>query len=262
MATIKQMVVEFLEGAYKQDPTRYKFSALEILEGVQKKYPYVKKSSLAPALTSLRTNGTLTVLEKIPGGNSGAKYVALTTILDEVTRPKNDNNEGGEKNVANQENNTKGAAMAKKPSEIAVAANPFDKVNSRLDELIAKVNGLAQGYADLAKRELPTTNNGEVIDLLNKIQTAVAEPVVVDSKIADTINERLTSYVRDDSLIYRVREEMDDRIRAHERELKKAIKGIQIPPEFATLSDDEKYQKGIRDGIKLAVEMGLVLPDA
>jgi hypothetical protein len=276
MATIKNLIVEYITDKYRTTKV-YKCSTIEIREALTKNPQYLgTRSTVSPTISALKRDGILTELdEKVSRegkGGTPSYYFTLTSILEEVTNPSNQKEE---KNVAND----KVPAQPKQPP-ITVATNPFDKVNSQLGELLSKVNGLATGYSQsvellqairsaLTQEESHTLN--AITDLKNTLDPnpfieGVREltksgnfPSLVD---ADAINDRLQDLSRDNSFIHAVRMEMDDRIHKTEErltnEVTKIIHTLNALPVPSSVANTDDYRAGIKEGIKLAVEMGLM----
>lgn len=242
MATIQQILLRYMEQKYNRTG-EYKCSSKELIEHMDKERPGTNRQQVHQELSKLKNSKVITSLDEPVPDQKGAKYFCLTKHLDEVTKPvvKNEKTKVGDSTMATGELKKTEAA---KPT--VVAANPFDKVNSTLGDILVKVNGLSTGYS-------------KVIEQLVELRSIASSHVTVDGdKLADVINSRLGDLQQDDSFIYRVREEMHDM----HKSLTHLFNNVTAPANFDTLTDDEKYRQGIRDGIKLAVEMGLILPDA
>ncbi|MGS2592218.1 hypothetical protein [Streptomyces hebeiensis] len=137
---VKTTIIDELKKLYK-DKGIYKVTS-EILLSHFKKYPgLASEQYLRQQISVLKTEGILQDLGEVITGSNGRKlkYFALTEILEEVTSPKKEIEVS--KTVPNQ------------ASPITVASNPFDKVNSQLGELLSKVNGLSNGYAELVQNK-------------------------------------------------------------------------------------------------------------
>jgi hypothetical protein len=89
-------------------------------------------------------------------------------------------------------------------------------------------------------------------DLRQEIKKAPVRVEVPASAVAEAVNIRLSDLGHDDSFIYRVREELDERISKTE----KLISSVQVPSSVANPND---FREGIKEGIRLAVEMGLTV---
>lgn len=280
MATMQERVIQYMRDKYNESG-QYKFSGTEVIDFAISKSPTSSRATISALISTLKSKDIIVDLkEQVPGGRKNQTYFALAEHLEEVTKPQSKPEEApkSEAPVAKKEEVkpvTKDSPTSTKlPSQVAV--NPFDKVNSQLGELLSKVNGLAKGYAELVERK-PSSDvlimlqaisdkidNSEVsatsiMGKLDRIAELASKPIIADDKLADAINARLQDLTKEDSLIYRIREEVADQLTDTEQNI---LNGIKLPENFGTLSDEEKYQKGIKDGIRLAAEMGIILPDA
>lgn len=221
MATVKEQVVEYIRDKY--DTTgEYKCTTSEIRKEFEKRGIF----NVSVAISALRKAGVITDLdEKDPTRKGPPSYkFALTEILDDVTNPKKKDT----KPVAND-----------KPAPTPV--NPFDKVTDQLNLILTQLQGLSTGYSDLV-RAMP---NKEFIASLK----SAGEPIDYE-RIANAVNHRLGDLTKDDAFVYRVREELDDRI----HKLEDLVRNIKVPSSVANPND---YREGLKEGIRLASEMGL-----
>jgi hypothetical protein len=254
MATVKEMVVQYVRDKYRTSQgTEYKCSVSEVREVLTAKPSFTyTESSISVAVSTLTREGVVTKLDeraKVNGRRGGmpSYLFTLTEILEEVTKPQPATiNQKKEETVSVP-------TQPKKPNPVTVAANPFDKVNSQLGEILTKLNGLVNGYSEIVKRP-SNTDNSEVMDLLRVIADEMrnnnsATPV----RIADAVNDRLQDLGIENSFIYRMREEICE---ATDREARWVVENIAIP-EGVSNSDD--YRAGIKEGIKLAAELGISL---
>jgi hypothetical protein len=279
MATVKQLVIAAMEAKYKRTG-EYKNTTPELRDVVFRERPNLTKTAVATAVFELKKLGTIVDLEeRAPGGNGKGTYFALATHLEEVTKPTKSEKEEP-KPVIKQTEEKKPAPI---PSQLPV--NQFDKINSQLGEILSKLNGLVNGYAQLVERSeilksVVDNQSQNVIEKLGSLFSAVAaikesELAIGDkyakliaskftgeaTAIATAVNHRLQDQTKHDSFIYRVREEVIEQRGSLEVALNRKFETLKAPDNFGTLSDEEKYRLGMRDGIRLAVEMGLILPD-
>ncbi|MFE1915006.1 hypothetical protein [Streptomyces anandii] len=263
MATIRERIIKYMEDEFKDtNGKHYKFAAVDISSELARKNPTIARGTVAAQLSGLRKDGTITQLEKIPHAPGGARYFALTKHLDEITKP-----EENEPETVKEKEIKVGEEKKVTP---AVHANPFDKVNSQLGDILTKVNGLANGYGQVVefqqaqRKAIESINSytngaaelissalkGEFDSIrkrLDEIKSIASSHVTVDGdKLADVINARLQDMRREDSFVYRVRDEVMD-----------GIEKIEMPDDYSSLTDEEKYKQGLKDGIKLATELGL-----
>jgi glycerol-3-phosphate cytidylyltransferase-like family protein len=282
--TLREIVIKYMGDQYKKTK-QVEFSTTEIRKWVEKNHPAYSKDATAGAVLELKKQGIITELDKLAEKTGGpgprAKLFTLTKILEAETEPVKPKQE--EIKPVSKQPETPVAEKSKPvPIPTQVAANPFDKVNSQLGELLSKVNGLANGYAVIAEamsKGIPVadeTKRDEILNLLaavsktvhtlhtdklNEILEATTKPVVVGESVAEFVNARLQDPTKDDSFIYRVREEMDDRVYKTEQIMTGLIKTMPTPANLSTMSDEEKYKQGLKDGIKLAAELGIQLSD-
>ena len=295
MATMQEHIVAYMTECYEKDK-KYKFEATEVVKAVTKRMPTVQRNSISAQLSTMRAKGIIVSLdEKVPGGRKNQSYFALAKILDKVTEPS-PVAEKEETVVAKSTDIEPKPISAKLPSQ--VPANPFDKVFSQLGELLSKVDGLSKGYTEISERQRKHTEalassevrlenddfNAIAVKIVQELisedsvyirkinnllahqsldlQKLIEKPVVVGEQVADAVNARLSDFTKDNSFIYHVRNEVDDRVGKSVEGIYHKLDDLKTPENYSSLSDEEKYRQGMRDGIKLAVEMGLILPDA
>jgi hypothetical protein len=164
----------------------------------------------------------------------------------------------------------------------------MDKISSQLGELLSKVNGLVNGYATIvnnntAQQALNSNQHNKLVEVITEgiteviknqqilrndgqshfeeLKSIASGHVTVDGdKLADLVNARLQDLKFENSLIYQIREEMDN---VTERRLGQytdlILEKIQVP---STVSNSDDYKEGIKAGIALAAEMGLTIKSA
>jgi hypothetical protein len=222
-STLANIIISYMDSEYTAKGVQ-KFSTIMILEHVQTIKKSWTKAHVMSEISHLKRDGVVVNLEKIPDGR-GAVFFTLASILEQETAPT--------KSVTIPAQTTKSSSLdgnnvmteAKQVATPATAPNPFNKVNTQLEQIISQLNGLAQGYSELAQR--PNT------------------PVDVDGIIAG-----LTNLNESSSLVYAVREELWNN---NEELIKDFAKLI------STVDGSEDYKRGVKDGIKLASELGLVV---
>lgn len=166
--------------------------------------------------------------------------------------------------------------LAKRPSggNVDEIANLLERLtNSLAQEESASLNAITD-LKQLIQREASTTRV-EIVNLGNRSFTVTAPA----DAVAEAVNKRLGDLQQDDSFVYRIREELDDaggktdkhitaqfnRVdnklqilfeawKKDHNAIADAIKTIQVPSSVANADD---YRAGIREGIRLAAEMGL-----
>lgn len=313
MSVATQFIIDYIKNKYERSRgAEYKCSSRELINATKDKHKApMSQGTLTSAIFKLKKEGILTELDELDrsGGGRPGKMFTLTTILDEITNPKN---EGEKKEMAKDNNENKVPAQGKTP--LTVAPNPFDKVNERLDLIVKQITGLANGYSELANR--PSGGNvDEIANLLERLTDSLTKEesaslnAVTDLKqliqresstirvaiantgnrsvdvsipadaVAEAVNQRLGDLRKDDSFVYRIREELDDAGGKTDRHIKEqanrvdnqlkilfeawkkdhdaiadVLKNISVPSSVANADD---YRAGLKEGIRLAAEMGL-----
>ena len=259
--TIVQIILDFMETLY-EEKGEYKVSSKMVIDHMDKQRPGTNRQQVQQELSKLRSKKIIVGLgEKVPD-QPGAMYFALASVLDKVTTPE----VNGNNNVAELKSTV--PAQTDKPKVTpATAHNPFDKVNSQLSEILVKLNGLAQGYSDIVERVNGTVSLDPITERLETIKTIVTKHITVDGdQLADVINKRLANLQLDDSFIYRVREEVVGLVKVTEPQYSSESLHTRLDEieslwrKFAT-SENDDYKRGIKDGIRIAVDMGLFIPD-
>lgn len=118
----------------------------------------------------------------------------------------------------NKEMEATAVALIQNSPNVAMA-NRFDKIDTVLGEIKAQLKGLAQGYSEISKNG-GSSNSDE---------------------IATRVVEMLSDLTNKDSFIYSIRDEFA----SHAESM------------AAGASSSEDYKKGLKDGIRLAIEMKL-----
>lgn len=276
--------VEYMQNLYDKTG-EYKVSSGMIWEELVKKFPTLNKQTLYNALNTLKRNKTVVNLDEPVPNQKGAFYFALASVLDKVTEPKLEVKPQTIAPVAKEEVkpvSTVAKTTPKLPSQ--VATNPLDKISSQLGEMLSKIDGLSKGYTEvvesqnlqrmameaIAKHEVP--DNTSILEKLNEVLGIVKDSEVsldIDdiTQIRNAVTEILTSpesqYIetiralvsrenkrQTGTIFEHTASKMDGLISAMERI------GFKVP-ENVNSSDD--YKMGIREGIRLAIEMGLKL---
>lgn len=280
MMSIREQVIQYIKDKYRRTG-EYKCTTAELKEYIAKRGGNYSINAVSTAIYQGKKDGNITELDGTPAGSAkNARYFTLTEILEEVTKPKSNititqGEEMAEKKVPTQPS---------KGTPITVAANPFDKVNEQLKLISTQLQGLATGYSDLVKASSEQTNLTRNVDArydqllsllnsavtginreesfslnaINDLKQEIKQVEVPASAVAEAVNARLSDLRRDDSFIYRVREELDDRIHKTEENIQQHITNmlasIQIP---SSVDNPNDYREGIKEGIRMAVEMEL-----
>lgn len=212
---------------------KYKMTTNEVL----RKFPEVRTQAIYSAISRMKKSGILIALdEKSPG--RGGQYFALTSVIDEMTSSEN----------AKEESNVNKIPEQAKP-EFPVA-NPFDDVHKKLDQLLKfkpptydtiDINALVDNL--LTQRNLDGERIVRNITKSNEVVMLTTLNRVLQPEM-DGLKQYLTgqnSHTRE--YILNMKNALSDEIKAMHQPV---------------ISDD--YQRGLRDGIKLAVDMGLMIP--
>lgn len=280
---IRDRIIEYMRSSYERNKTT-KFSSQMVTFAVQQELKDVGKQVIAEEISRLKTKTKVIVSlnEKVPD-QRGAVYFTLAEILEKETEPSN---------VAEEVDMKVPTQAPAKP----IPVNPFDKVHEKLNSFTAnsqaeflllgkKLDGIKDTISNsevtlddedfdtlAAKLEERLANKFErlfgilaeikgfsrgVPETLNEIKTVASSHVTVDGdKLADVINARLGNLKLEDSFLYRVREETDNIV---ESRLGQYIDMLLDRPDAPSKSDD--YRAGIKDGIRMALEMGLKLDE-
>jgi hypothetical protein len=267
--TAPEVIVEYLETRYEKDGT-YRCTSAEVADAITKSHPQFRRTTIMQTITVLKKAGTIIGLdEKVPG-KPGATYFALVSALDKET------------------SSTTPVAEKEKSVSNPTPVDPMDKISSQLGELLSKVNGLVNGYATIvnnntAQQALNSNQHNKLVEVITEgiteviknqqilrndgqshfeeLKSIASGHVTVDGdKLADLVNARLQDLKFENSLIYQIREEMDN---VTERRLGQytdlILEKIQVP---STVSNSDDYKEGIKAGIALAAEMGLTIKSA
>lgn len=277
MATIKEWLIDYMGNAYKQNNV-VEFSPSELRTKFAKANPTKNDSSVHTAIYQLKHDGIVVDLKKSIPGKKG-NFITLAKILEKETEP-----------------------MSKKPTPVNVPAqptpmvkeepkkptpapiNPFDKVTTTLAEILAKVNGLVQGYSELVQKTPNvdvTVDFSEVTQMLSKHESASHHRYqasterldilkkVIDSHfqnlqsspsvhsveiggakvIAEEVNRRLRDVTQEDTLL-------NDIYHMMSINTSDIISKVAIPKEVTNQDD---YRAGLKEGIRLATELSLTI---
>lgn len=216
---LREAVVKYMRDAYDKDGT-YRHTTLEVVNALQKIRTTWNKGNVATELSHMKTDSVLINLEKVPGGK-GTIYIGLVEIMDKITSPTTI--ESVAIPTQKDASNVMTEVAVKTPATIPVSvANPFDKVHAQLSE-IQKV--------------------------LDKVLSKPEQSTLIPNQLVDSIMGNLTDLNNPNALIYRIREEIghgNDEVNRHISEMVGKIDG------------SDEYKRGIKDGISMAMELGLV----
>jgi len=262
--TLGKEIIEYMQDMYTKQNV-YKISSKMVTEFIQSVRPTVQRNHIASEISALKKTKVIVNLdEKVPD-QPGALYFALSSVLDEVTKPAEVFEE--------TENN--------EVSEVKPVANTFDSVNAQLADIMTKLEVLDSGLKlhgkslEIHHNEMSNQYNSQTrLDKhywettrkdIEELKTVASSHVTVDGdKLADVINKRLGDLTLDDSFVYRVREEIENyKLRNafdHDPIQRRLDEIEELWKRFAK-DESEDYKRGIKDGIQIAVEMGIFIPD-
>jgi hypothetical protein len=239
--TVRMQIIHALEELYSSSGI-YKVSSRMLKDRI----PKISGGTVSAEISNMKKKGLITDLnEVVPGQKAGAAsyYFALSSVLEKVTDPKTP-----VKTDIKEENEK--MANTKTPATIPAqpVSNPFDKVYTLLDTISAQIKGLSNGYSDVAttlkhikegatpsvsSSEISSEVVNEVRDLLNTHPVRLGEGT--RNALANSVAIRLQSNLE---VILKAMENV----------------GNSPIPTNAT----EEYKEAFKDGIKFALEMGLV----
>lgn len=181
---------------------------------VTHKFPEQKPQTVYAALSQMKKSGTLMNLdEKVPD-QKGAKYFALTKVIDEMTKADKDD------------------TMAHVPNQ---SSTPV----AESSEILTKLNGLVNGYTEITNK-------------LNKL----TESPIGTSQTIQNIDERLEKVLEKRRIDPHYIADLLGKI--VELKFNDIASALTQP---IVSEDSYDYKRGLRDGIKLAVDMGIMLPN-
>lgn len=272
MATLKQWVIEYMGKAYKERNV-VEFTSSEIKDAYAKAFPEKPIDSIYGTIGFLKKDGIIVDLNKRVPGTSKGSFFTLTRIIEKETSPVS------KKSVpVNVPAQPTVKEEPKKATPAGMAANPFDKVNTTLAEILAKVNGLVQGYSELVQKT-PNVDvtvdfseikemfgkhesasyqryqaSTERLDILKRMldshfQNLQSSPSVHSVEIAEEVNRRLRDTTQEDTLLNDIYHIM-------------SVNTSDIISKFAIpegVSNQDDYRAGLKEGIRLATELSLTI---
>lgn len=265
--TIRQRITDYMWDSYQRHHTT-KFSSSMVVFALQQENPATRKPQIMQEISKAKKDGIIVSLHESVPDQKGAVYFTLSRILEEETDPKNVTE-----------------TSIKKPEVPAqtkpVPVNPFDGVNKKLSEIKEALGNSEitldeEDFDKLAGKleERLKTPLTDILAELREIRTVTSTHVTVDGdKLADVINARLQNLKLDDSFIYAVREEVMnsglhfagdanskfDLVTERMQRMADTLAEFKGVPSSVTNSSD--YRVGVKDGIRLALEMGLKIDE-
>lgn len=249
--TLTKEIIQYMEKRHKRDGV-YKISTKMVIDGL----PHYNKTNVSVQISKMKRFKLITNLdEKVPD-QKGATYFALTSVLDEVTKPS-------KKEEVSKEMSKITSVPAQPNKPTPTVANPFEEVKKQLTELNNRLNGLAQGYAGLVSRGVP-----DYSPLISSLEKRVAfESENLRKDLGGDLSRVVSTNIENQSkaLLNVFMEKIEDirtssnttLVGVHDSILKAIEVSNGSPVSTANESDD--YKRGLMDGIKMAIEMGLKL---
>jgi hypothetical protein len=292
--TLSQEIIQYMEGMYTKQKV-YKISSKMVTEFIYSTRPTLNRNYIASEISNLKKKKVIVGIdEKVPD-QPGAQYFALASVLEEVTKPTDGNIEVT-KVPAQKPTPPVANPFDKVFSQLNSVMESQSILHTLLSEIVDRVNGhvsldpitepletlinatklnsksleihhreateqITEGIAELVKNQQIIRNDGQ--SHFEELKEIASSHVTVDGdKLADVINKRLGDLRSDDSFIYLVREELDDRSVKVEQRVSEYFKSFNyLLEKVNSQPGTEDYKRGIKDGIRLAIEMGLRLPD-
>ena len=206
------------------------------------------KARIATTISVLKKENLLTQLDEVVPNGNNARYFARTDILDKVTQP-------AKKEEVSEE-------MTKVPNQVSskpAATNPFDSVNAKL----ATISNQLEEFKERFESDVPAftpeditkaiTNQtlrdyGDILKRIDEVKRPEQLTEAISSRIVDHYNEILS----------RVDSSLSNAMLAYGESFNDTLGEIHshLKSNSNSLTDD--YQRGLRDGIRMAVEMGLI----
>jgi hypothetical protein len=253
--TLRMAIIEIMEESYKKFGN-YKHTTKSLTAILVKERATWTKGNVASELSTMKKLGLIVQLDKVPNAR-GASYIGLVSILEHVTKPTQSAKVESAKPV--EPNKPKPIIPMQATKEAAVVTtakhaplptdvpNPFDKVNTKLDQIAAAVQGLAQGYSEMVKPNL-SVDNERLKAELNELRLALARatPPVDTAAIINGLQKYLGE----------VNSSLIDEFRLAFSGANQAI-FKQVNDLMLSVDGSEDYKRGLKDGITLAIEMGL-----
>lgn len=293
---IRERIIQYMLDSYERNKTT-KFSSQMVTFAVQQELGSVSKQVIAEELSRLKTKDKLIVSlnEKVPD-QRGAVYFTLSEILEKETEPENvttiPNQDQAKKDIDSF------IPPTPKPIPVNPFDKVHERINStatlittameaqdkQLNEIkLAVANSEVtledEDHKKIAEIVLGDLNEhihtlfGDIVNRINEVKQIASTHVTVDGdKLADVINSRLQNLKLEDSFIYRVREEnqkaiepiwdatkaVNDQTVKLSQTIQERIQNLAVPTGVSNSSD---YRAGIKDGIRMALEMGLKLDE-
>lgn len=266
---LRQAIIDYMKREYERDGT-IKHTSESITKATLKKRSTWHKQSVMSELSRMKTDGLVINLEKGPGNSV---YVGSVKLVEKATEPKSTPTVSIPSPAVSTENgNSAVTVKTKTPAEIA--ANPFDKVNSQLDTILSMLSGLAQGYSEIVKSNaVPSTATVDAVTMVGELNAFIndkTDPNSLVMRIQDMVQGMRKDIAADIGHLDRAitsklgpSVDTDAITRALAIKLDRANLNLSdafrdnINRLIASVDGSDDYKNGIKDGIKMAVELGL-----
>lgn len=256
--TIRQRITDYMWDSYQRNKTT-EFSSQMVIFAVQQEYPSAKKPNIMQEISKAKKDGAIVSLKKPVPDQRGAVYFTLSRILEAETEP----------------DNVTETVKAEVPTQSKpIPVNPFEAVNKKLDDLKgilgnSEITLDKEDFDKLASRIEAKLNisNAQILKELQELKTdtrhikeIASTHVTVDGdRLADVINARLGNLKLEDSFIHKVTYSTDLLTERMQRmaDTLAELKGVP-----STVSNSSDYRAGVKDGIRMALEMGLKIDES
>lgn len=246
--TIRQRITDYMWDSYQRNKT-VKFSSSMVIFALQQEHPSAKKQNIMQEISKAKKDGIIVSLKEPVPDQRGATYFTLSRILEEETEPS--------VTVPKVEL----PAQSEKPK--VIPTNPFDKVHEKLNGITkaienSEVNIDEEDIKKISETVLSSLGEqihtlfGDIVNRINEVKQIASSHVTVDGdKLADVINARLKDANDEGSLFFAIHKSIV-------YEADRILEEVNIPEGVSNPND---YRAGIKDGIRMALEMGLKLDE-
>lgn len=265
---LRTAVIQYLNELYSDSGT-YKVTTNMIREALKGKHDV---KYISQTVNNLKHDGVLTNLgERMPPPNQKIVYFALTEVLDRVTNP-----------VFEETNE-----VASIPKQTTPVANPpLSVISEAFDTIIAKLDGVIKGYTENTKalvnlREsgiAPSTVSIDLDAILASLSAVVltsakeikeaqhhgnvATQLDIGESLKSSTSTLLGAMQADKEVIQRSIEGASELHRSIvDTATNDLYHKLTTTPGSPVSGKSDEYKEGIKDGIRLGIEMKLSIPD-
>lgn len=264
--SIRDRIIRYMETLYAKEGT-FKVTSRMVKDAL----PAFNKGTVSAEISNMKKAGVITALEEsTPNQSTGRdiQYFALSSVLDKVTEPTS------KVPVIPTQVKEEPKPMATTPVKPTVA-NPFERMEAKLELMFTQLKGLAQGYTEVATN-LKHVKEGAVtqdtVDITSESTNRIVNSVVLrlqadldntDSSIKELtravalsvntpskINPTDTHWIVN-TVVAKMQPSIENILRAMEN--------VGNPPIPANASAE--YKEAFKEGIKFAIENGLMVRD-